>query len=119
MVELSTDNSYWSVNSGGVFRKGYGNNKEGVWSASEEQNKQSATDNTLRAADKSDNPTVPNGNVSNSSNRKGNVNSSSEQEKGGKVADKDKTNEVQDAVSAAEAKVNTSPTEAQKDAGNY
>ena len=63
-IELSTDNSYWSVNSGGVFRQGYGDNKEDVWSASEEQNEQSATDNTLRAADKSDNPATPNGNVS-------------------------------------------------------
>lgn len=63
-IELSTDNSYWSVNSGGVFREGYGDNKEDVWSASEEQNEQSATDNTLRAADKSDNPATPNGNVS-------------------------------------------------------
>lgn len=69
-IELSTDNSYWKVNSGGVFRKGYGDNKEEVWSASEEQNEQSATDNTLRATDKSDNPVTPNGNVSKSSESK-------------------------------------------------
>ena len=54
-------------NSGGVFRKGYRNNKKEVWSASEAQNKQSATDNTLWKTDKSDSPETPNGNVSNSS----------------------------------------------------
>lgn len=62
-MELSTDGSYWGVNSGGVFRKEYGNNKKEVWSASEVQNEQSATDSTLRDEDKSDNPTTPNGNV--------------------------------------------------------
>ena len=80
-IELSTDNSYWSVNSGGVFRRNYGNNKEEVWSASEEQNKQSATDNTLQATDKSDNPVTSNGNVSNTSASKGSNNSANVQEK--------------------------------------
>ena len=116
MVELSTDNSYWSVNSGGVFRKGYGNNKEGVWSASEEQNKQSATDNTLRAADKSDNPTVPNGNVSNSSDGKGKVNSSTSQAKGVNVAENQGANGVEGAVEAAESETDTDPTEWHNDA---
>lgn len=116
MVELSTDNSYWSVNSGGVFRKGYGNNKEGVWSASEEQNKQSATDNTLRAADKSDNPTVPNGNVSNSSDGKGKVNSSTSQAKGVNVAENQGANGVEGAVEAAESETDTEPTEWHNDA---
>ena len=54
--------------------------KEEVRSASEEQNEQSATDNTLRAEDKSDNPTTPNGNVSNSS--AGKVTESSEELQG-------------------------------------
>ena len=80
-IELSTDNSYWSVNSGGVFRRNYGNNKEEVWSASEEQNKQSATDNTLQATDKSDNPVTSNGNVSNTSASKVTNNSANVQEK--------------------------------------
>ena len=118
-IELSTDNSYWSVNSGGVFRKGYGNNKEEVWSASEEQNKQSATDNTSRAADKSDNPTTPNGNVSNSSEGKGSENSATVQEKTEKVAENQTPNAVQAALTAAEQETNTEPTEAQKEAGNY
>ena len=74
-VELSTDGSYWGVNSGGVFRKEYGNNKKEVWSASEVQNEQSATDSTLRDEDKSDNPTTPNGNVPSTSDSKDTTNS--------------------------------------------
>ena len=97
-IELSTDNSYWSVNSGGVFRKGYGNNKEEVWSASEEQNKQSATDNTLRAADKTDNPTVPNGNVSNSSDGKDSELAEPKQGKGVKVAENQVASGLEKAV---------------------
>lgn len=30
-VELSKDNSYWNVNSAGIFRKGYSRNKEIIW----------------------------------------------------------------------------------------
>lgn len=62
-IELSTDGRYWGVNSGGVFRKGYGNNKKEVWSASEEQNKQSVADSTLREEENPDIPTTPNGDV--------------------------------------------------------
>lgn len=118
-IELSTDNSYWSVNSGGVFRKGYGNNKEEVWSASEEQNKQSATDNTLRETDNSDNPVTPNGNVSNSSAAKGSENSATVKGKGEKSAENQTPNAVQTALAAAEQETNIEPTEAQKEAGNY
>ena len=69
-VELSTDGAYWGVNSGGVFRKGYGDNKKEVWSASEEQSKQSVAGSTLREEDNSDNPTTPNGNVPDTSIKK-------------------------------------------------
>lgn len=62
-IELSTDGKYWGVNSGGVFRKGYGKNKKEVWSASEVQSKQSVADSTLREKDKADAPISPNGNV--------------------------------------------------------
>ena len=61
-IQLSKDGSYWKINSGGVFRKGYGKGKKEIWSASEGQNKLSATDGSLRNEDKSDHPTNPNGN---------------------------------------------------------
>ena len=114
-VELSTDGSYWGVNSGGVFRKEYGNNKKEVWSASEVQNEQSATDSTLRDEDKSDNPTTPNGNVPPTSDSKNTTISPTTNELGEKSA----VPSVQEQIQAAEADVNTNPTEAQKEAGNY
>lgn len=112
-VELSTDGSYWGVNSGGVFRKEYGNNKKEVWSASEVQNEQSATDSTLRDEDKSDNPTTPNGNVPHTSDSKDTTISPTTNELGEKSA----APSVQEQIQAAEAEVNTNPTEAQKEAG--
>ena len=112
-VELSTDGSYWGVNSGGVFRKEYGNNKKEVWSASEVQNAQSATDSTLRDEDKSDNPTTPNGNVPPTSDSKNTTISPTTNELGEKSA----VPSVQEQIQAAEAEVNTNPTEAQKEAG--
>lgn len=122
-VELSTDGSYWGVNSGGVFRKGYGKNKKEVWSASEEQNKQSATDNTLRTGDYTDNPAAPNGTVSNASNDKDTTLSSDKQILGEESSLQSPENEVtptiQGAVETASAEVNTEPTPAQAEAGNY
>ena len=108
--------------------------KEEVRSASEEQNEQSATDNTLRAEDKSDNPTTPNGNVSNSS--AGKVTESSEELQGKEdkftpVPIEDGEDYVDyaarvaavkaqhDAIKAAENATDTNPTDGQKKAGNY
>ena len=113
-VELSTDGSYWGVNSGGVFRKGYGNNKKEVWSASEVQNKQSATDSTLRDEDKSDNPTTPNGNVPSTSDDKDTTNSPKV-----KGLEEENSQSLGEQIKAAEKEVNTSPTDKQKEAGNY
>ncbi len=110
-MELSTDGSYWGVNSGGVFRKEYGKNKKEVWSASEVQNEQSATDSTLRDEDKSDNPTTPNGNVPPTSDSKDTTISPTTNELGEKSA----APSVHEQIQAAE--VNTNPTEAQKEAG--
>ena len=90
-IELSTDNSYWSVNSGGVFRNGYGYNKEEIWSASEVQNGGSATtNNALQSEPNADDGSTSNGTASNVSNGKGKGNSSSAQEQIKKVA-KDQT----------------------------
>lgn len=52
-----------------------------VWSASEVQNEQSATDSTLREEEKSDNPATPNGNVPSTSFGKDSKESDTKQEK--------------------------------------
>lgn len=133
-IELSTDNTYWGVNSGGVFRNGYGKNKKEVWSASEVQNEQSAADSTLREEEKSDNPATPNGNVPSTSFGKDSKESDTKQEKpekfvpsakkvgenildyAARVAEEHHAHKVR---KAEEAKVDTHPTEAQKESGNY
>ena len=117
-IELSTDGRYWGVNSGGVFRKGYGNNKKEVWSASEEQNKQSVADSTLREEEKPDIPTTPNGDVPTTSTSKSTAEVSDLQENGQK-SEKKNTPTIGEQVQAAEAEVNTTPTDKQKEAGNY
>ena len=133
-IELSTDNTYWGVNSGGVFRNGYGKNKKEVWSASEVQKEQSAADSTSREEELSDKPTTPNGNVPSTSFGKDSQTSDTKQEKEAKfvpsakkvdenildyaarVAEEHRAHKVR---KAEEAKVDTHPTEAQKESGNY
>lgn len=104
------------------------------WSASEVQNEQSATDSTLREEEKSDNPATPNGNVPNTSFGKDSKESDTKQEKpekfvpsakkvgenildyAARVAEEHHAHKVR---KAEEAKVDTHPTEAQKESGNY
>ena len=77
-IELSKDGNYWQVNSGGVFRKGYGDKYKTVWSASEVQNRESAPDNTLRPTSNAEKTDGPNGTVSNTIYKKGTSASSSD-----------------------------------------
>lgn len=132
-IELSTDGKYWGVNSGGVFRKGYGKNKKEVWPASEVQSKQSVADSTLREKDKADTPISPNGNVPTTSAHKDKQSSDTKQEKERKTSQNNEVREDLFAMAervaaedkakrtrkAEEAKVDINPTDAQKEAGNY
>lgn len=132
-IELSTDGKYWGVNSGGVFRKGYGKNKKEVWSASEVQSKQSVADSTLREKDKADTSISPNGNVPTTSAHKDKQSSDTKQANKQKSARNNAVREDLFAMAervaaedkakrtrkAEEAKVDINPTDAQKEAGNY
>lgn len=132
-IELSTDGKYWGVNSGGVFRKGYGKNKKEVWPASEVQSKQSVADSTLREKDKADTPISPNGNVPTTSADKDKQSSDTKQEKERKTSQNNEVREDLFAMAervaaedkakrtrkAEEAKVDINPTDAQKEAGIY
>ena len=69
-VQLSRDNTYWNVNSAGVLSKRYGRNKENIWSASELQNEESASNNTSQPATNADKEAGSNGTVSDVSQRK-------------------------------------------------
>ena len=112
-IELSKDGSYWNVNSGGIFRKGYSNKKETVAKTEPQQpNYAVSSDSSLPAGEQSGKSSAePNG-KSTVSNGKVNTLSSDKQ---GVEAE----SSLSELISAAEKDVNLSPTEAQKRAGNY
>ena len=125
-VELSKDGSYWNVNSGGIFRKGYaekkkdvGQNTEHPTSATTLQDKsfvQTDKDNGSQSADTHSDKQHP-------SSDKGTTlpadQQTSDKENTKKVADSEGENTLKAKIEAASADVNTEPTEAQKEAGNY
>lgn len=82
-IELSRDGSYWNVNSGGVFRKGYSNKKETVAKTEPQQpNNAVSSDSSLSTDEQSGTSSIePNG-ESTVSNRKVN-NSASEKQVSG------------------------------------
>ena len=125
-VELSKDGSYWNVNSGGIFRKGYaekkkdvGQNIEHPTSATTLQDKsfvQTDKDNGSQSADTHSDKQHPSAD-------KGTTlpadQQTSDKENTKKVADSEGENTLKAKIEAASADVNTEPTEAQKKAGNY
>ena len=125
-VELSKDGSYWNVNSGGIFRKGYaekkkdvGQNTEHPTSATTLQDKsfvQTDKDNGSQSADTHSDKQHPSAD-------KGTTlpadQQTSDEENTKKVADSEGENTLKAKIEAASAEVNTDPTEAQKKAGNY
>lgn len=111
-IELSRDGSHWNVNSAGVFRKGYSDKKETVAKTEPQQPSNAISERALQSADQSNGilPASPNGKPTVSASK---VSESSEtkQEKAEKS--------ISAKVKEASADVNTEPTEAQKEAGNY
>ena len=125
-VELSKDGSYWNVNSGGIFRKGYaekkkdvGQNTEHPTSATTLQDKsfvQTDKDNGSQSADThsdKQHPSADKGTTLQEDQQ------TSDKENTKKVADSEGENTLKAKIEAASAEVNTEPTEAQKEAGNY
>ena len=111
-IELSRDGSYWNVNSAGVFRKGYSDKKETAAKTEPQQPSNAISERALQSADQSNGilPASPNGKPAVSTSK---VSESPEtkQEKAEKS--------ISAKVKEASADVNTEPTEAQKEAGNY
>lgn len=111
-IELSRDGSYWNVNSAGVFRKGYSDKKETAAKTEPQQPSNAISERALQSADQSNGilPASPNGKPTVSTSK---VSESPEtkQEKA--------ENSISAKVKEASADVNTAPTEAQKEAGNY
>ena len=141
-IEMSSDGSYWNVNSAGIFRKGYSNKKETVAKTEPQQPNNAVSTGSSLSADGviGITSTEPNGEPT-VSGGKDSEKSATVQGKGEKVAENQEPNAepapveaepveatepveaepnaVQTALAAAERETNTEPTEAQKEAGNY
>ena len=115
-IELSRDGSYWNVNSGGIFRKGYSNKKETVVKTEPQQpNNAVSTGSSLSADDRSGiSATEPNGEPTVSYGKDTTISPTTNE-----LGEKSAVPSVQEQIQAAEAEVNTNPTEAQKESGNY
>ncbi len=109
-VQLSKDGTYWNVNSAGIFNVKYSRRKPKVYSVpalGEDIN----TDTSEVDSDHSEGVAAPAGNSSKTSTSKVSESPETKQEKAEKS--------ISAKVKEASADVNTEPTEAQKEAGNY
>ncbi len=123
-IELSKDGSYWNVNSGGIFRKGYSNKKETVAKTEPQQPINAVSSDSSLSANVKDGITnaEPNGEPTVSLDKGTTLpadQQTSDEENTKKVADSEGKNTLKAKIEAASAEVNTDPTEAQKEAGNY
>ena len=123
MIELSKDGSYWNVNTAGVFKKSYGKDKKEVYNRHTTVKQSAETAETSQADEHSGTQSTSRMNVPTTSADKGTTlaadQQSSDKENTKKVADSEGENTLKAKIEAASAEVNTEPTEAQKEAGNY
>ena len=123
MIELSKDGSYWNVNTAGVFKKSYGKDKKEVYNRHTTVKQSAETAETSQADEHSGTQSTSRMNVPTTSADKGTTlpadQQTSDKESSKKVADSEGENTLKAKIEAASADVNTEPTEAQKEAGNY
>ena len=123
MIELSKDGSYWNVNTAGVFKKSYGKDKKEVYNRHTTVKQSAETAETSQADEHSGTQSTSRMNVPTTSADKGTTlpadQQTSDKENTKKVADSEGENTLKAKIEAASADVNTDPTEAQKEAGNY
>ena len=123
MIELSKDGSYWNVNTAGVFKKSYGKDKKEVYNRHTTVKQSAETAETSQADEHSGTQSTSRMNVPTTSADKGTTlpadQQSSDKENTKKGADSEGENTLKAKIEAASADVNTEPTEAQKEAGNY
>ena len=123
MIELSKDGSYWNVNTAGVFKKSYGKDKKEVYNRHTTVKQSAETAETSQADEHSGTQSTSRMNVPTTSADKGTTlpadQQTSDKENTKKVADSEGENTLKSKIEVASADVNTDPTEAQKEAGNY
>lgn len=123
-VELSHDGTYWNVNSGGIFRNKYTDKNDIVWpepTVGSNANTDTAevTDSPTEVAkgetvDRGGNSSQPISSFGKVINKQLSL-----QENGEKSSENEGEAPLSAQIEAASAEVNTEPTEAQKEAGNY
>ena len=106
MVELSGDGTYWNINTAGIFKTSYGKKNKEVYNRHTTAKQSVETAETSQGTEHGDTQAPSSMNVPTSS---GNKDSNPADNKQG-TAEK---------IASAEAEVDTNPTEAQKEAGNY
>jgi hypothetical protein len=116
-VQLSKDGTYWNVNSAGIFKKKYSRRKTKVYSVPALGVDSNTETNEVNSS-RTKGVTAPAGNSSYTSTAKVDKVSEEADKKQENVSDSHDTT-IQDQVDAAAKEVNTEPTEAQKEAGNY
>lgn len=111
MVELSDDGAYWNINTAGIFKTSYGKKNEEVYNRHTTVKQSVETVETSQDTEQSDTQVSPSMNVPTTSTGKVSESPETKQEKA--------ENSISARVKEASADVNTEPTEAQKEAGNY
>lgn len=119
MVELSGDGTYWNINTAGIFKTSYGKKNKEVYNRHTTVKQPVEAAETSQDAEQGDTQTSSSMNVPTSSESKAINNQSDLQENGEKSSEKEGVTPLSEQISTASADVDTAPTEAQKEAGNY
>ena len=119
MIELSGDGTYWNINTAGIFKTSYGKKNKEVYSRHTTAKQPVEAAETSQDAEQGDTQTSSSMNVPTSSNGKVTYNQSPLQENGDKSLGGEEKTPLSAKIDEASADVNTEPTEAQKEAGNY
>lgn len=128
-IELSSDGTYWNVNSAGIFRESYSKKKEVIWSLPAFEKTSTAESLGVQGAADSSNPmsgnspqitsSVNKDSENNSNNQTNNEFVAPERQEGENILDYAERVVKYKEIDDARKEVETNPTEAQKEAGNY
>ena len=115
MVELSGDGTFWNINTAGIFKTSYGRKNREVYNRHTTVKQSAETTETSQDAEQSDTQAPSRMNVPTTSESEDTKSKAEGQEK----SEESKETSLSEQISTASAEVNTNPTEAQKEAGNY
>ena len=119
MIELSGDGTYWNINTAGIFKTSYGKKNKEVYSRHTTAKQPVEAAETSQDAEQRDTQASSSMNVPTSSKGKVTYKESTSQENDDKSLGGEEKTPLSAKINEASAEVNTEPTEAQKEAGNY